>query len=122
MIVLIDFANSDRHPVQIMVDDGAPDYDPVAIARRLREAIPYAARTRWFRPGGSEDTARGGRSPGDLLEEIAARLQASRRVVRPANDDAAQDPEQPGQAAKASTDAKETPVPTRRSLPDEGAQ
>ncbi len=122
-MIIVDFANPDRAAAYLTVDGTEPGFDPVAIARRLREAIPHASRARLFRPGGSIDTDReGAPTPGEVLEDVVNRLLASRRVVRPANDDAAQDPEQPGQAAKASTDAKETPVPTRRSLPDEGAQ
>ncbi len=90
-MVIVDFANPDRATAHVTVDETEPGFDPVAIARRLREAIPHASRARLFRPGGSIDTDReGAPTPGEVLEDVVNRLLASRRVVRPANDDAAQ--------------------------------
>ncbi len=73
MIVIVDFVNPDRPAAQIAIDDREPGYDPVAVAKRLREAVPHSARVRWFRPGGSEDSA-GGRSPAEILADLAERL------------------------------------------------
>ncbi len=73
MIVLVDHLNPDRPPTRIVIDDQTLGYDSVAIARQLREAIPHAARVRWFRPGGSEDSL-GGRSPAEILADVVDRL------------------------------------------------
>ncbi|EIV90822.1 hypothetical protein [Frankia sp. QA3] len=80
MIILVDHLNPDRPPVQITIDDRTLDYDPVALARQLREAVPHAARVRWFRPGGSEDSL-GGRSPAEILADVVDRLPPKRKPV-----------------------------------------
>ncbi|CAJ62947.1 MULTISPECIES: hypothetical protein [Frankia] len=86
MMVIVDFANPDRATAHVTVDETEPGHDAVALARRFRDAIPYAARVRLFRPGGSIDTDReGAPTPGEVLEDVVNRLLASRRVVRPAS-------------------------------------
>ncbi len=78
MIVIVNQGDPGRQPVQIIVDDREPGYDPVALARKLREMIPRAARVRWFHPGASEDSA-DGRSPADILADVVSRLPPKRK-------------------------------------------